>query len=104
MACLIVNGVRHSVEPVSGQSLLSTLRDDLGLTGAKYGCGEGRCGACTVLVNGAATRACMVETATLDEAEVRTVEGLSADGRLHPVQEALVAEHAFQCATARPAW
>src|SRR5439155_8983605 len=80
--------------------LLDVLRDDLGLTGAKYGCGEGECGACTVLVDGAAVRSCVLEVA--DGASVTTVEGLARDGSLHPVQAAFVEARALQCGYCTP--
>jgi aerobic-type carbon monoxide dehydrogenase small subunit (CoxS/CutS family) len=79
------------------RSLLEVLREDLGLTGTKYGCGEGKCGACTVLLNGVATQACVISIDELDGAEVVTIEGLATDSQLHPVQEAFVAERAMQC-------
>src|SRR6188768_4574430 len=87
-----VNGTRHRIEPDPERSLLSVLRDDLALTGCKYGCGEGQCGACTVLVDGEPTRACRTSAGELSGAKVATVESLEREGRLHPVQEAFLRE------------
>jgi nicotinate dehydrogenase subunit B len=98
----LVNGEAHDVVGQPGRTLLDVLREDLRLTGTKYGCGEGECGACTVLVDGAAARACTVPWAALDGASVLTVEGLSRDGDLHPVQAAFVAERAMQCGYCTP--
>jgi carbon-monoxide dehydrogenase small subunit len=96
----LVNG--RSVETTPGRTLLDVLREDLGLTGAKYGCGTGDCGACTVLVSGRAERACVVDSSTVDGAELTTVEGLAADGTLHPVQAAFVAARSLQCGYCTP--
>ena len=79
-------------------TLLSALRDQLGLTGTKYGCGEGQCGACSVLIDGKARRSCLTPAASIGTAEVVTIEGLETDGRLHAVQQAFLDEGAFQCA------
>ena len=78
-------------------SLLVVLRDYLDLTGTKYGCGEGQCGACTVLIEGEAQRSCLMPVGSVAEKHVTTIEGLEKDGRLHPVQEAFLAEGALQC-------
>ncbi len=94
---LHVNGKRATVNADPEQSLLSTLRDDLRLTGARYGCGEGQCGACTVLVDGAPTRACITPVGAVGAREVTTVEGLEREGRLHPLQEAFLEADALQC-------
>jgi len=103
---LIVNGVVRDVQDIdvdeSGRSLLEVLREDLGLTGAKYGCGEGECGACTVLHGDTAVRACRVNVAELDGAAITTVEGVAGEARLHPVQEAFVACRAMQCGYCTP--
>jgi len=80
-----------------GGSLLWALRTDHELTGTKYGCGESHCGACTVLVDGAAVRSCQVSVADLRGKEVTTIEGLAAGGKLHPVQQAFIDHGAFQC-------
>ena len=77
--------------------LLWVLRTDLGLTGTKYGCGEGHCGACTVLINGKAARSCLTQVRTVKGKEVLTIEGLARDGALHPVQEAFLEHDALQC-------
>jgi aerobic-type carbon monoxide dehydrogenase small subunit (CoxS/CutS family) len=77
--------------------LLNVLRDDLELTGAKYGCGEGQCGACTVLIDGRATRSCLTKVASVEGKQITTIEGLERNGRLHPLQEAFLAVDAMQC-------
>lgn len=94
---LRVNRRTHAVEAEPGDSLLFVLRDDLQLTGTKYGCGEGRCGACTVLVYGQARRACVTTVASVVDRDVTTIEGLADGQRLHPVQEAFLEVEAFQC-------
>lgn len=94
---LDVNGARLRVNAPGEESLLSVLRNRLDLTGTKYGCGEGECGACTVLFNGQATRSCRIPVAAAVGAKITTIEGLEADGKLSPVQEAFVDEGAFQC-------
>ena len=99
---LKVNGVSHRLELEPEETLLGALRDQLGLTGAKYGCGEGQCGACTVLVDGRATRSCQTRAAAAAGSAVTTIEGLAGDGRLHPVQEAFVAADALQCGYCTP--
>src|SRR5215467_1180627 len=94
---LNVNGKEHKTESVSGESLLSVLRNRLGLTGTKYGCGEGECGACTVLLRGKAIRSCRVSADSVSQQPIVTIEGLAANGQLHPVQQAFLDEEAFQC-------
>ncbi|HEY9434350.1 MAG TPA: (2Fe-2S)-binding protein [Blastocatellia bacterium] len=94
---LQVNGTRRRVEVEGERSLLSVLRDELDLTGAKYGCGEGQCGACTVLVDGRAVRSCLTQAASVEGKQVTTVEGLERKGALHPLQEAFLAVDAMQC-------
>jgi aerobic-type carbon monoxide dehydrogenase small subunit (CoxS/CutS family) len=94
---LQVNGTRRRVEVDGERSLLSVLRDELDLTGAKYGCGEGQCGACTVLVDGRAVRSCLTQAASVEGKQVTTVEGLERNGDLHPLQEAFLAVDAMQC-------
>ena len=74
------------------------LRDDLGLTGSKYGCGEGRCGACTVLIDGAPARSCITKLGAVAAREITTIEGLEKDGKLHPLQQAFLDAGAMQCA------
>jgi aerobic-type carbon monoxide dehydrogenase small subunit (CoxS/CutS family) len=92
-----VNGREVTVEADPGLPLLSVLRDDLELTGCKYGCGEGQCGACTVLIDGKAVRSCRETLGGVGTKKVRTIEGLAENGRLHPVQQAFLDADAFQC-------
>ena len=99
---LKVNGKVVRVEVEAGQTLLGALRDQLSLTGAKYGCGEGQCGACTVLLDGRAVRSCQTALGSVGGAAITTIEGLATDGRLHPVQEAFVAAGAMQCGYCTP--
>jgi aerobic-type carbon monoxide dehydrogenase small subunit (CoxS/CutS family) len=87
--------VRINVE--GGRPLLWVLRTDLGLTGTKYGCGEGHCGACTILLNQQAVRSCLLPAAAVNGQEVVTIEGLAKDGALHPVQKAFMEHDAMQC-------
>jgi len=94
---LIVNGEERHVDAPLQESLLSVLRNCLDLTGTKYGCGEGQCGACTVLLNGMPVRACLTSLSAAIDKKIVTVEGLERSGKLHPVQEAFLAEEAFQC-------
>ena len=94
---LIVNGKDHQIDAPPDQTLLSVIRDNLELTGTKYGCGEGECGACTVLVDGEAVRSCRVRASAVAGKKVTTIEGLAAAGKLHPVQEAFIKHEAFQC-------
>jgi aerobic-type carbon monoxide dehydrogenase small subunit (CoxS/CutS family) len=84
------------------RALLWVLRTDLVLTGTKFGCGEGHCGACTVLVNGVATRSCLVKAKSVSGKEVLTIEGLAKDGKLHPLQKAFMAHDALQCGFCTP--
>ena len=95
---LNVNGSIHTIEAAEKVSLLSVLRDDLDLTGTKYGCGEGSCGACTVLVDGQWRRSCITLVETVGEKKIITIEGLAHDERLHPLQQAFLDEAAMQCA------
>lgn len=95
---LNVNGKRRTVDVDASVSLLSVLRDDLDLTGTKYGCGEGRCGACTVLLNGQLTRSCVTQVGRAAGKQITTIEGLEKDGKLHPLQEAFIKADAMQCA------
>ena len=94
---LQVNGTKRRVEVDGERALLSVLRDELDLTGAKYGCGEGQCGACTVLIDGRASRSCLTQVASVEGKQITTIEGLGRDGRLHPLQEAFLAVDAMQC-------
>ena len=95
---LSVNGAEHAVDAPPDSKLLYVLRDSLGLTGTKYGCGEGMCGACTVLLDGKPARSCQAPLSVVVGKRITTIEGLEENGRLHPVQEAFVAAEAFQCA------
>jgi aerobic-type carbon monoxide dehydrogenase small subunit (CoxS/CutS family) len=99
---LHVNGVKRRVEAEAERSLLSVLRDDLDLTGSKYGCGEGSCGACTVTIDGRATRSCLTKVGDCKGKEITTIEGLEHDGKLHPLQEAFLEVGAMQCGYCTP--
>ena len=92
-----VNGQSRTVTTDPHRPLLDVLREDLKLTGTKYGCGEGQCRACTVLLNGKSVAACVTPVADADKQELLTIEGLAKGNQLHPVQEAFLAEGAFQC-------
>ncbi|HMF15020.1 MAG TPA: (2Fe-2S)-binding protein [Gemmataceae bacterium] len=99
---LQVNGRKHRVEGDTARSLLSVLRDELDLTGSKYGCGEGRCGACTVVIDGRATRSCVSAVGDCEGRRITTIEGLEHDGKLHPLQEAFLHVDAMQCGYCTP--
>ena len=94
---LHINGSLHKVDVDGDRSLLSVLRDDLDLTGSKYGCGEGQCGACTVLIDGQATRSCITKVGFINQKKILTIEGLEKNGRLHPLQAAFLEADALQC-------
>lgn len=94
---LEVNGRTHTVDVDPGRSLLSVLREDLSLTGPKYGCGESQCGACTVLLDGRSVHSCVTPVSAAVHAPVTTIEGLEHDGRLHAVQQAFLDEQVAQC-------
>ena len=94
---LNLNGAQVHVSAPAGETLLSVLRNRLHMTGTKYGCGEGECGACTVLLGDAATRSCQTTVADAVGAKITTVEGLERNGVLSPVQQAFLEEGAFQC-------
>ncbi len=98
ITALNVNGKKLPVDVDSTASLLAVLRNDLNLTGSKYGCGEGQCGACTVLVEGQPTRSCITQVGRVAGKQITTIEGLEKDGRLHPLQEAFLKADAMQCA------
>jgi aerobic-type carbon monoxide dehydrogenase small subunit (CoxS/CutS family) len=98
IASLHINGTARPCEADAARPLLSVLRDDLGLTGTKFGCGEGQCGACTVLVDGVPVRSCMTPCGTVGPQKITTVEGLARGEALHPLQQALLDVGAFQCA------
>lgn len=99
---IVLNGAGRRLQAPAGLSLLDLIRDYAGLTGAKYGCGEGQCGACTVLLNGRAVSACITPAEAARGAEVDTVEGLAKGGRLHPVQRAFLELSALQCGFCTP--
>lgn len=99
---LDVNGSRRRIDADPDRTLLSVLRDDLDLTGTKYGCGEGQCAACTVLIDGVATRSCLTKVGTLSGKRIVTIEGLAPEGKLHPVQEAFLEADALQCGWCTP--
>jgi len=94
---MTVNGVQRTVSTDPERSLLDVLREDLHLTGTKYGCGEGRCGACTVLMDGKRTLACVTPVSLANKKAITTIEGLAKGDTLHPVQEAFLEEGAMQC-------
>ena len=94
---ITVNGTERSIHTDPRRSLLDLLREDLGLTGPKYGCGEGRCGACSVLVDGRAIRSCVTACSVVENKSIVTIEGLANAQTLHPVQEAFVQQGAVQC-------
>jgi aerobic carbon-monoxide dehydrogenase small subunit len=99
---LTVNGKKRTVTTHRGRSLLDVLREDMQLTGTKYGCGEGRCGACTVLLDGRNIHSCRVPAVDADQKSIITIEGLAEGDKLHPVQEAFLAEGAMQCGYCTP--
>jgi len=99
---LHVNGTKLRIHADADRSLLSVLRDDLDLTGSKYGCGEGQCGACTVLIDGQATRSCVTKVGAAAGKKITTIEGLAKNGRLHPLQEAFLEADAMQCGYCTP--
>ncbi len=94
---LKINSANHPVSVPAEESLLSALRDRLQLTGTKYGCGEGQCGACTVLLDGRPARSCLTPVSVAAGMKITTVEGLEQDGKLSPMQQAFLDEGAFQC-------
>jgi len=98
VTALNVNGKKMTTDVDSTTSLLSVLRNDLNLTGGKYGCGEGQCGACAVLLDGQPIRSCTTQVGRAAGKEITTIEGLEKDGRLHPLQEAFIKADAMQCA------
>ena len=94
---LLVNNKKHNVTAKENESLLNVLREYLQLTGSKYGCGEGACGACTVLIDGTATRSCITKASSVVGKKITTIEGLVKDDQLHPVQQACLDVDVFQC-------
>jgi nicotinate dehydrogenase subunit B len=101
---IVVNGTRHELAAVADRTLLDVLREDLQVTGPKYGCGEGVCGACTVLVGSRAVQACQLPAAEVAGQHITTVEGLAEEGLLHPVQQAWLETGAMQCGYCTPGW
>jgi aerobic-type carbon monoxide dehydrogenase small subunit (CoxS/CutS family) len=99
---LLVNGVRHSIDAEPDRTLLTVLRDELELTGTKYGCGEGQCGACTVMLEDRALRSCQTKVSVAVGKRITTIEGLEEHGRLHPLQEAFLEHEAMQCGYCTP--
>ena len=97
-----VNGDGREVYVKPGETLLDVIRDDLGLTGTKEGCGKGECGACTVILDGKAVPSCLVLAASVNDKSVITIEGLAENGELHPLQEAFVKYYAVQCGFCTP--
>lgn len=95
---LQINGKSYKIDATSDTSLLSVLRDQLDLTGSKYGCGEGQCSACTVLVDGNPRHSCITSVGAVGKKSITTIEGLEHDGKMHPVQQAFLDEGAMQCA------
>ena len=94
---LLVNNKKHNVAAKENESLLNVLREQLQLTGSKYGCGEGACGACTVLIDGTGTRSCITKASSVVGKKIITIEGLAKDDRLHPVQQSCLDVDVFQC-------
>ena len=93
-----VNGITHKIDAAADTPLLSVLRDQLDLTGSKYGCGEGQCGACTVLIDGNPRHSCVTPVSAVGKKQITTIEGLAREGALHPLQQAFLEEGAMQCA------
>ncbi len=99
---LHINGKNHEVNAEAEPSLLSVLRDEMDLTGSKYGCGEGACGACSVLIDGKLSRSCTTPASKAAGKQITSIEGLEKDGKLHKVQEAYLEADPFQCAFCAP--
>ena len=99
---LVVNQTHYRLQVDPNSLLLWVLRDELELTGSKYGCGEGHCGACTVLIDGAPLRSCITPVSKVEGKEITTIEGLARNGRLHPLQEAFIQADAMQCGYCTP--
>lgn len=99
---LLINGARHRVDDSPDRTLLTVLRDELDLTGTKYGCGEGQCGACTVLIAGLPARSCQTRAAAIAGRPVTTIEGIANGEKLHPLQEAFLEKQALQCGYCTP--
>ena len=99
---LTVNGKYHELSVKPWRTILEVIREDLGLTGPKEGCGMGECGACTVIVDGKTVNACLMLAAEANGKEISTIEGLASDGKLHPIQEAFMEGGALQCGFCTP--
>ena len=99
---ILINNLIHEIKVSPEQSLLDVLREEVKLTGTKYGCGEGNCGACTVLIDREPIRSCITPVGSVIGREITTVEGLAVDGQLNPVQQAFVENSAFQCGYCTP--
>ena len=99
---LVVNQKHYRLQVDPDRMLLWVLRDELELTGSKYGCGEGQCGACTVLIDGAPVRSCITRASSVAGKQITTIEGVAQNGRLHPVQEAFMEADAMQCGYCTP--
>lgn len=97
ITALNVNGKKLAINVDAQASLLGVLRNDLNLTGTKYGCGEAQCGACTVLIDGQPTRSCVTQVGKVAGKQIVTIEGLQNDGKLHPLQQAFLDADALQC-------
>ncbi|HLW76187.1 MAG TPA: (2Fe-2S)-binding protein [Bryobacteraceae bacterium] len=97
-----INGSAHSIDAEPERTLLTALRDELDFTGTKYGCGEGQCGACTVMIDGHAARSCQTRAAAVAGRRITTIEGLEQNGRLHPLQDAFLEVEAMQCGYCTP--
>jgi aerobic-type carbon monoxide dehydrogenase small subunit (CoxS/CutS family) len=94
---VVINGARRQIHADPERQLLFVLRNELDLTGTKYGCGEGQCGACTVLINGVPTRSCQTKLGQIEGKEITTIEGLAHGTKLHPVQQSFIDCDALQC-------
>ena len=99
---LTINGIKHQIKSDSKTSLLNVIREELNMTGSKYGCGEGVCGSCTVLMDGNAVRSCIVEAGDASGKQITTIEGVSESEKLHPVQQSFLKEDVFQCGYCAP--
>jgi aerobic-type carbon monoxide dehydrogenase small subunit (CoxS/CutS family) len=99
---LNINNRIYKTDSLPDENLLGVLRDEHDLTGSKYGCGEGACGACTVLINGTPTRSCITKIGTLAGKKIITIEGVEQNGKLHPVQQACLDVDVFQCSYCAP--
>lgn len=99
---LTINGIKHQIKSDTKTSLLNVIREELNMTGSKYGCGEGVCGSCTVLMDGNAVRSCIVEVGDTAGKQITTIEGISESEKLHPIQQSFLKEDVFQCGYCAP--